>query len=113
MVVKYGESSLLDDTTLLSSCLCCSYNMWRTGVLDWGEIEDEGLQEILDEEDNVKTRIIFAREELKVRASAFDRMCYEARMRIRMCAMLTVRMGVSVATVGVGLRTALRRIFSL
>lgn len=38
-----------------------------TGVLDWGATEDADLQSILDEEDNVKTRIIFAREELKVR----------------------------------------------
>lgn len=37
-----------------------------TGVLDWGAISEGDLKEILDEEDNVKTRIIFAREELKV-----------------------------------------------
>lgn len=35
------------------------------GVLDWGAISEGDLKEILDEEDNVKTRIIFAREELK------------------------------------------------
>lgn len=35
-------------------------------MLEWGGASDEQLQEILDEEDNVKTRIIFAREELKV-----------------------------------------------
>lgn len=35
-------------------------------MLEWGGATDEQLQEILDEEDNVKTRIIFAREELKV-----------------------------------------------
>ncbi|CAM9893026.1 unnamed protein product [Sphacelaria rigidula] len=35
------------------------------GVLDWQEASDEELKEIADEEDNVKTRIIFAREELK------------------------------------------------
>lgn len=38
----------------------------RTGVLDWAGTEEADLQSILDEEDNVKTRIIFAREELKV-----------------------------------------------
>lgn len=38
----------------------------HTGVLDWAGTEEAGLQSILDEEDNVKTRIIFAREELKV-----------------------------------------------
>lgn len=37
-----------------------------SGVLDWGAMADGDLQAILDEEDNVKTRIIFAREELKV-----------------------------------------------
>lgn len=41
----------------------------RAGVLDWGAIEETELQSILDEEDNVKTRIIFAREELKVQYS--------------------------------------------
>lgn len=35
-------------------------------MLDWGGMVDGDLQAILDEEDNVKTRIIFAREELKV-----------------------------------------------
>lgn len=34
--------------------------------MDWSGASDEDLQEISDEEDNVKTRIIFAREELKV-----------------------------------------------
>ena len=38
----------------------------HTGVLDWAGTEEADLQSILDEEDNVKTRIIFAREELKV-----------------------------------------------
>lgn len=38
----------------------------NAGVLDWGATNEGDLQEILDEEDNVKTRIIFAREELKV-----------------------------------------------
>lgn len=38
----------------------------NTGVLDWAGTEEADLQSILDEEDNVKTRIIFAREELKV-----------------------------------------------
>lgn len=36
------------------------------GVLDWSEISDEELTAVADEEDNVRTRIIFAREELKV-----------------------------------------------
>lgn len=40
----------------------------HTGVLDWGDTNEADLQSILDEEDNVKTRIIFAREELKVRS---------------------------------------------
>ena len=35
-------------------------------MLDWGAMGAGDLQAILDEEDNVKTRIIFAREELKV-----------------------------------------------
>lgn len=38
-------------------------------MLDWADIDEADLQSILDEEDNVKTRIIFAREELKVLAS--------------------------------------------
>lgn len=43
-----------------------SYFCWLAGVLNWSESSAEELQDILDEEDNVKTRIIFAREELKV-----------------------------------------------
>lgn len=39
-------------------------------MLEWADIDEADLQSILDEEDNVKTRIIFAREELKVLASA-------------------------------------------
>lgn len=42
----------------------------HTGVLGWAAIEEGELQSILDEEDNVKTRIIFAREELKVHRSS-------------------------------------------
>ena len=38
----------------------------HAGVLDWAGTDEADLQNILDEEDNVKTRIIFAREELKV-----------------------------------------------
>lgn len=44
----------------------CAGCVVRAGVLDWAATEEEDLQSILDEEDNVKTRIIFAREELKV-----------------------------------------------
>lgn len=40
----------------------------HAGVLDWAGTDEADLQSILDEEDNVKTRIIFAREELKVRS---------------------------------------------
>jgi len=35
-------------------------------VLEWSSIDEEALKAIEEEEDNVKTRIIFAREELKV-----------------------------------------------
>lgn len=44
----------------------------HTGVLDWAATEEADLQSILDEEDNVKTRIIFAREELKVSTLSTD-----------------------------------------
>lgn len=37
------------------------------GVLDWGAMSEEEMKKIEEEEDRVKTRIIFAREELKVR----------------------------------------------
>lgn len=52
-----------------SFCLLALYFVLASrveGVLGWGAASDEQLQDILDEEDNVKTRIIFAREELKV-----------------------------------------------
>lgn len=47
--------------------ICVDLLTVYAGVLDWGAIEESELQSILEEEDNVKTRIIFAREELKVR----------------------------------------------
>lgn len=46
------------------------------GVLDWAGTEDADLQSILDEEDNVKTRIIFAREELKQLQLSTDQIKY-------------------------------------
>ncbi|CAM9938093.1 unnamed protein product, partial [Laminaria digitata] len=47
-----------------------------SGVLDWGAMGDGDLQAILDEEDNVKTRIIFAREELKQLQLSSDQVKY-------------------------------------
>lgn len=35
-------------------------------MLEWSSIDEEALKAIEEEEDKVKTRIIFAREELKV-----------------------------------------------
>ncbi|CAM9593535.1 unnamed protein product, partial [Ectocarpus sp. 8 AP-2014] len=46
------------------------------GVLEWADIDEADLQSILDEEDNVKTRIIFAREELKQLQLSKDQMKY-------------------------------------
>eukprot|EP00904_Undaria_pinnatifida_P010858 jgi/Undpi1/6902/HiC_scaffold_21.g09377.m1 len=46
------------------------------GVLDWGAMGAGDLQAILDEEDNVKTRIIFAREELKQLQLSSDQVKY-------------------------------------
>ncbi|CBJ27091.1 Magnesium chelatase subunit D, putative chloroplast precursor [Ectocarpus siliculosus] len=46
------------------------------GVLEWADIDEADLQSILDEEDNVKTRIIFAREELKQLQLSKDQIKY-------------------------------------
>lgn len=46
--------------------VCAEYEHGTTGVLDWSSIDEEALKAIEEEEDKVKTRIIFAREELKV-----------------------------------------------
>eukprot|EP00903_Cladosiphon_okamuranus_P012770 g11938.t1 len=46
------------------------------GVLDWAGTDEADLQSILDEEDNVKTRIIFAREELKTLQLSTDQIKY-------------------------------------
>ncbi|CAM9767635.1 unnamed protein product [Ascophyllum nodosum] len=45
-------------------------------VLEWGSIDEMSLKAIEDEEDNVKTRIIFAREELKQLKLSRDQIKY-------------------------------------